>query len=148
MRRALPAVLWAALIFVASAQSQLPQAPLGLLDVLLKKGAHLAEYAILAVLIYRGLRPGTPARPWPRTALAWALATLYAVSDEVHQSFRPGRVATPVDVAVDATGALLGLAAVRVSQRVRSRGERGLAIARCAVHSPSENPGVLGSPGT
>jgi VanZ family protein len=107
--RWVPALLWAAAIFALSAQPDLPRAPLSLLDLLLKKSAHLAEYAVLAVLLHHALGPLSRGQR-ARLALAWALAVLYAVSDEVHQSFVPGRTATPVDVVVDGVGALLGLA--------------------------------------
>ena len=53
-----------------------------------------------------------------RAGLAVGLGTLYAVSDEVHQSFVPGRLGSPLDVALDAVGVLVGVVAW---QTVRSR---------------------------
>ena len=41
---------------------------------------------------------------------AWAAAVAYAISDEVHQWFVPGRQSDPIDVLLDATGAAVGLA--------------------------------------
>jgi VanZ family protein len=45
-----------------------------------------------------------------RMSVAFVLATLYAVTDELHQSFVAGRHASPLDVAIDAAGVALGLA--------------------------------------
>jgi VanZ family protein len=50
------------------------------------------------------------------------LAVLYAVSDEVHQTFVAGRHGSPRDVLIDAVGAALGLlVAVRARASLRTR---------------------------
>lgn len=69
--------------------------------------AHFTEYAALAALWAWALWPALH-----RAAVPWAAATafVYAVSDELHQSFVPGRVADPLDVAVDAAGIAAALA--------------------------------------
>ena len=75
----------------------------------LRKFAHWSEYFILAVLLLRVLRVNFPRRP--RLSLfGWciALATLYAASDEWHQSFVPSRTASIGDVMIDAFGAICG----------------------------------------
>ena len=41
--------------------------------------------------------------------LAFALGALYAVSDEVHQALVPGRMGSPLDVAIDAVGVMCGV---------------------------------------
>lgn len=102
-----PALLWAAAIYWFSDQPHLPQLDLTLLDLLVKKGAHAAGYAVFAVLLQRALDPGW--RGAGRQRLAWLLAVGYAVSDEWHQAFVPGRTATPLDVAIDGAGAAVGL---------------------------------------
>ena len=103
----LPVVLWAALIF---ALSQVPSlnSGLGIWDLVLRKLAHAAEYALLAALLLRAL-----ARTW----LAFLIALAYAASDELHQHFVRGRAGTPRDVAVDAVGALIGLVALFYGRR-------------------------------
>jgi VanZ family protein len=82
-----------------------------------RKCAHLAEYAILAVLIWRALsRPiGSESRCWRwRQALqALLVVALYAASDEFHQPFVPTREASILDVLIDTTGAAVGLLVVR-----------------------------------
>jgi VanZ family protein len=79
-----------------------------------RKCGHLAEYAILAMLLWRALRwhSEDPRRPWrwPTVWLVLALAALYAASDEFHQTFVPTRVGCVRDVVIDTCGAALGLA--------------------------------------
>jgi VanZ family protein len=96
-----PVVAWAAVIFAFSSVPSL-STELGTWDTILRKLAHVAEYALLGALLARALR---------RPALAVALAGLYAVSDEIHQTFVEGRVGAPLDVAIDTLGALLGVLA-------------------------------------
>lgn len=110
--RWLPVVVWCAVIFGFSAIPSLGTG-LGTWDLILRKLAHMTEFAILAVLLARALRsrgtvpPGTA----PLTlALALALSVAYAISDEIHQTFVRGRHGAPRDVVIDGVGALVGLA--------------------------------------
>ncbi len=100
----LPVVAWAALIFVLSSIPDLGTG-LGGWDVVLRKIAHAGEYAILGALLLRALR---------MRRLSFLLGVAYAVSDEIHQTFVPGRAGTALDVAIDAIGVAVGvLAAAR-----------------------------------
>ena len=99
----LPVVLWAGVIFALSSIPHLGTG-LGVWDTVLRKGAHVTEYAILSLVLLRAVG---------REAPALALGVLYAASDELHQSFVRGRHASPVDVAIDSVGLLLGLLAWR-----------------------------------
>jgi len=99
-------------IFYLSAQSQLPTPDEAWLDLLLKKSAHIAVYAILAWLLARALVQEGPVQP-RHFRLALFLTVLYALSDELHQSFVPGRTARLLDVGFDTLGALLALARFR-----------------------------------
>lgn len=101
-------IVWMALIFIVSAQSQLPGPKDRLLDFLLEKTAHTAEYAILAFLWLNALRVNYVAEP-RSLLLALLLTWAYALSDEFHQSFVPGRSAGWSDVAFDWLGAVAGL---------------------------------------
>ena len=101
--RWLPVVVWAGVIFAFSSVPSLGSG-LGSWDLALRKCAHAAEYAILAVLLLRA----TGSFAW-----AFALTVGYAATDEVHQTFVRGRHGSPVDLAIDAAGAVVGLAAVR-----------------------------------
>ena len=97
----MPVVLWAGVIFALSSVPSLGTG-LGTWDTVLRKTAHAGEYAILAGLLVRALG---------RAAPAFLLAVAYAVTDEIHQTFVPGRAGRPLDVAIDAAGALLGVLA-------------------------------------
>jgi VanZ family protein len=99
LRLWLPVVAWAGLIFAFSSVPDLGTG-LGGWDLVLRKIAHAAEYAVLGALLARAVRS---------PALAAALGVLYAVSDEVHQAFVPGRMGSPVDVAIDAVGVIAGV---------------------------------------
>ena len=104
----LPVAAWAALIFALSSVPDLGTG-LGGWDLVLRKIAHAAEYAILGALLVRATG---------RAGLAFALGVLYAISDEVHQSFVPGRLGSPLDVAIDAVGVAAG---VILWQSIRAR---------------------------
>ena len=104
----LPVVAWAAVIFTLSSIPSLSTG-LGTWDTILRKGAHLTEYAVLGALLYRALG---------REPLALAVGLAYAASDELHQHFVHGRHASPVDVAIDAVGVAAG---VLVWLRLRAR---------------------------
>lgn len=74
-----------------------------------RKGAHMTEYAILAILIYTWLGRWQMSRLRMFCA-AVILASLYACSDEVHQLFVAGRAGRASDVLIDSAGAVVGLA--------------------------------------
>src|SRR3989440_11040655 len=97
----LPVVAWAAVIFALSSVPHLSTG-LGTWDTILRKGAHLTEYAILGALLYRALQ---------REALALATGIVYAATDELHQHFVRARHASPIDVAIDAVGLAAGMLA-------------------------------------
>ena len=87
-----------------------PSATIPALHGVIRKGMHVAEFAVLALLWYRGLSWGK--RGWqPAVALAaFGFAVLTGMADEVHQAFVPLRTASALDVAWDSLGALCGLA--------------------------------------
>ncbi len=103
--RWLPAVLWMAVLFGASATPSRDIPTFGVVDYLVKKGGHMLGYAVLALLLRRALG-------WQsgRTWLAWLVAVLYALTDEFHQSFVPGRHPALFDAFIfDGGGAALAL---------------------------------------
>jgi VanZ family protein len=114
----LPVLAWATLIFYVSSQPSLPQLQNPWWELLLKKGGHLVEFAVLAWLLMRALQ--NPARVGGRAYL-WSLSTviLYAASDEFHQWFVPGRHPSPIDLTIDAAGAGLALLAYWLVSRRR-----------------------------
>lgn len=107
-----PVVAYLGLIFHLSAQSNVGWAT-PYPDVLL----HAAEYSVLGVLLARGLNDGL-ARSIPdrRLVLTWFLCVIYAISDEYHQAFVPGRSSDWRDVLSDAAGTAAGLAVLSLAQ--------------------------------
>jgi VanZ family protein len=97
----LPVVGWAAVIFAFSSIPHLSSG-LGTWDYVLRKCAHVMEYAIFGALLLRALGREVP---------AFLIGLAYAASDEFHQHFVRGRHASPVDVAIDAVGIAFGLLA-------------------------------------
>ncbi len=106
-----PVIAWCAVIFAISSIPSLAT-DLGVWDVVLRKTAHVAEFAILGALLLRACA---------RAPLAFVLGTLYAVSDELHQTFVDGRCGAPLDVAIDAIGVGTGITAWNVRRRRRTR---------------------------
>ena len=94
-----PVIVWAGVIFAFSTIPSLGTG-LGTWDLVLRKLAHGAEFAVLGALLFRATRS------WP---LALIVGSAYAVTDEVHQMFVDGRVGSPVDWAVDTAGAGIGI---------------------------------------
>lgn len=84
-----------------------PRIPMQVSDKL----AHLAAYALLGALVLRAANGGLGRPVSPGAALfSFLLSTAYGASDEWHQSFVPGRVASLEDLLADALGALLAIA--------------------------------------
>jgi len=80
-----------------------------LIHASLRNLGHWSEYFILALLLMRALRAEIPTRRQRSLLIcSWALATLYAVGDEWHQSFVPSRSASGLDVSIDSFGAICG----------------------------------------
>lgn len=131
LRYWLPVLIWMAVIFSASADPKsgptssrliapfvrffVPDISVEHLDqivFIIRKGAHVTEYAVLSWLLVRALtKPATPAGAWTRKAAftAWIVAALYSTTDEFHQSMVPNRDAQMSDVVIDSTGAALGV---------------------------------------
>lgn len=86
--------------------------PRGMLLVhqLIRKLAHLTEYAILSYFWFSAFRQGRPRWSPAWALLALVLSILYALLDEYHQAFVPSRTASFIDVGVDSMGALIGQA--------------------------------------
>ena len=112
-----PTICYCLLIFVLSSLSKdmyMPS-PLGV-----DKVVHFVEYGVLGFLLARLI--ANTKSSFPRVfllCLVVILATLYGISDELHQAFVPGRNASPWDVAADGLGGLAGAVIYRRSVRTR-----------------------------
>jgi len=104
----LPVGVWALLIFMFSSMPTGYASEIQWKDFIVKKSAHLVEFSILAVLLFRLLINSGMEK---RKAGYWAvfLSVFYAVTDEVHQIFTPGRDPTVRDIAIDTAGAVFGV---------------------------------------
>jgi VanZ family protein len=115
-----------ALIFLLSSQSGLAVTEDVAVERPLRGFAHLASFALLAALLLFALR-GLQRPTMASAALALAISTLYAVSDEWHQSMVPDRTGRLEDIVTDVIGALLGLlvAALVLTFAARAREPSG-----------------------
>lgn len=102
--------------------------PRSVLDELVRSGIHIVEYGILTLLLYRALKssshhgpsPGSPGQTgvgWKPYLLAFLIAALYAIFDEVQQSFIPNRQPSLLDFLTDSLGSLLTLSCIAAVSR-------------------------------
>ena len=105
-----PAVVCAAFIFAFSHQSHPPGAEwFAAYDY----AVHFLEYAVFALTLVWGATSGlSSALTHKSAAVVCAVALLYALSDEWHQSVVPNREASWVDVAAEALGSMTSVMTV------------------------------------
>ncbi|HSE57745.1 MAG TPA: VanZ family protein [Nitrospiraceae bacterium] len=104
-----PPVVYAGMIFFVSGLSHPEEELPSFLSGISDKVLHLVEYGGLSLLCYRAFR--WAAGEWGAAHALWlaiVTATVYGLSDELHQVFVPPREADPWDLTADALGALLG----------------------------------------
>jgi VanZ family protein len=113
------AFLWMAVIFFLSGQSGSESAnlstslfkpifdiliPLGIsadtLSLIIRKAAHFFSYLLLGILVFRALDT-YPIELSQKVCMSMLLCVGYAVSDEIHQIFTPGRAGMWIDVFID-----------------------------------------------
>src|SRR4029077_5846257 len=129
LRYWLPIIIWLALIFIGSTDLMSAEhtsriigpllhwlfptiSPFTVLRVqfFMRKLAHVSEYAILAVLLYRAfVHTALKGRRALSAGLVLLLCAAYAATDEFHQSFVPSRTASLRDVMIDICGAMLAV---------------------------------------
>lgn len=88
-------------------------------DFIIRKTAHMGEYCILTLLLISAIREDFNLN---KTYLLSILVTfLYACSDEIHQTFVPGRCGRFSDVLIDLTGGLIAVLIVKIFIRLKSK---------------------------
>lgn len=82
----------------------------GTLHHQIRKNAHFFAYLTLGILVIHAIsrirRTGGKAEA---LGISLLICILYAISDEIHQIFVPGRSGQASDVAIDSSGALVGI---------------------------------------
>ena len=132
-----PILIWMGVIFTASADTgsfrhssrilspllhwlfpQISEETVNRIVLFARKGAHLTEYGVLGLLLWRALRKPALRDPrrwsWPTAGRAILLVSFYAATDEFHQLFVPGREAAVHDVVIDTCGAIAALLVLRI----------------------------------
>jgi VanZ family protein len=127
LRYWVPVILWMTVIFVASTDlmsgthtsrfigpflrwlsPEISAETIAALQLLIRKAAHVTEYAVLAGLLLRAVRAHGTGKFW-QIGLVLMIASLSATLDEFHQSFVASRTGSPSDVLIDVCGAVVGL---------------------------------------
>ena len=95
---------------------------------IVRKGAHFAEYTILGGFLVPAVTEwmAVDTTPVPDSVrsiriISWLVGTLYAVTDEVHQYFVPGRSCELRDIGIDSCGVLAGVLVVSLLMRSKER---------------------------
>ena len=127
----LPLIIWLSVIFIVSSihGSKFHLLPFNSItqihieEILSYRQAafHAGEYGLLAILMYRLLRLKLDQAYRFIYLLSLTTSILYAISDEVHQYFVPGRFATLTDLIFDTIGMILGLFCVHIYRHVMKR---------------------------
>jgi VanZ family protein len=133
----LPALAWMVFVFIGSTDllsaehtsrfigpflrwftPDISETTVASIQLVVRKCAHLTEYAILAALLSRAFRQSQP-RVGRALAISFLLAAVYAALDEFHQSYVASRTGSPGDVLIDCVGALSGVLIYRRMSRTR-----------------------------
>jgi VanZ family protein len=120
VRAWLPVATYMALIFYLSSLPHPDEhLPKFLFEKLSDKLLHAIEYAVFAILCYRAFRRAAgPLGAGYAVVLAIVAASLYGVTDEVHQGFVPFRTVAWSDWLADTVGSVIGaVGAQRVIER-------------------------------
>lgn len=97
--------LWALIIYYFSSIPDLKSGLDSAVDLILRKGAHIFAYAVLAYLLAKTFDKNQK----PYLFLVFFVCVLYAVSDEIHQLSVAQRSGNLLDVLVDSFGVFWGL---------------------------------------
>ena len=115
--------IWMAVIFGLSHQANsgtMTEEYFGSFNVAIRKFGHVSEYFILFSLI-RWALSGTIFNTASNLILSAVFSILYALSDEWHQSFVPGRSASLQDVSIDSSGVVLALVTHLIVQKLSNK---------------------------
>ena len=101
----------------------MPESEIHAIHHLIRKCAHMTEYAVLTLLFWRAVRKPAKSNPrpwsWPEARLTLLLVMLYAATDEFHQQFVATRTSLVSDVFIDTAGGAAALLALWLIGRWR-----------------------------
>jgi hypothetical protein len=114
----IPVFSWCWVIFYLSSIPNL-NTGWGTWDLILRKAAHITEYFILTVLLYRAFKGSFNFSSFYLLFWSSVLSFLYAVSDEIHQAFVPTRSPSPKDVFMDSLGIIAFYLLIKYGNKFR-----------------------------
>ncbi|MCC6857082.1 MAG: VanZ family protein [Bryobacterales bacterium] len=87
---------------------------LGALNSLFRSAAHIVEYSVLSLLLYRCLA-GSRGFQWHQRTVRWCagIAATFALTDELHQALVPNRGSSLLDCVIDGAGIALGMLCIK-----------------------------------
>lgn len=104
----LPAVLWMIIIFLLSSKQKVSVSSDTLTNFILLKTLHMIEYAGLFFWLFRAISSIlTQNHLSEKLSLTLFITIIYAISDEIHQTYVPFREGVIRDVAIDSIGAYI-----------------------------------------
>lgn len=91
-----------------------------ILELVIRKTAHMTEYAILFLLSYLAMvKISMSQSRFYNRSIAVLISLLYACSDEMHQLLVPGRSGRMIDVGIDMAGVLIVLICMLLSKNTK-----------------------------
>jgi len=118
----LPPILWMGLIFFLSSRPRVVVSETYIVNFLIFKFLHVVEYALLYFLLFRGFNSLSKKRFSRDEKFIFPifLSILYAVTDEIHQTFVPTREGKIRDVLIDTGGILLLYSYIKIKYGKKS----------------------------
>jgi len=114
------AFFWALFLFTLTSWPKPPAIPVVSGIPNFDKAVHFGLYAVQAFLIYRAVRwRGRPGFAGLRVLAIVGIMAVWAIADEIHQYWIPGRSTEAGDVAADVTGATIGAFAASLASSRR-----------------------------
>ncbi|WP_407271219.1 VanZ family protein [Radiobacillus sp. PE A8.2] len=134
-------IVWMAIIFYLSAQvaDTSNQLSSGITEVIVRliekvstkldlsnfnffvrKTAHFTAYMVLGILVIHAMRNSTGIT-YRSIVISLSICILYAISDELHQMFVPGRGPAVWDVCIDSAGAIVGIGLYFILWRITKK---------------------------
>lgn len=104
-----PFLVWALLIFAFSSRTTGIVTEIHWQDFVFKKTIHVIEYFVFCLLLFRALKASGVKELKNALFISFYSALVYGITDEIHQSFIPGRTANVRDIVIDGTGAMFSV---------------------------------------